>query len=73
MKWCHMFPKAGAPPKANRISQGLQAGAVSCAFEAGGDIGIEFGRISLTPMSPGWSGQGAARGKNYQVTWFARG
>lgn len=40
-----MFPKAGAPHKANRMSQVLQAGAVSCALEGGRDIGIEFGRI----------------------------
>lgn len=40
MKWCHVFPEARAPQKANNISRVLQAEAVSCAPELGRDIVI---------------------------------
>ena len=48
---CCVFPEAGAPQNANRISWDAQAGAVSCAPEVDGDIVTGFDGICVTPVS----------------------
>lgn len=42
MKLCHIFPEAGAPQKAERISRELQSQAGLCIPEVGRDTVTEF-------------------------------